>query len=281
MAILGLNLLAPMAIGGSLVIRGAGASLPGLGTATGSAGMRGSIFDGLLEADGFKARMRALADRGRRLARDYRRRPERRVRARGAAAAQPSAYARPVVVKAFYYDRRNGAYASSVAALANYLSKQGPLFDRESEAVDKGPIVEAWSHDRRVFHVVVSPNDGDRIDDMVGYGREVVAAWERRVGPLAWVAAVETKPDMAHPEGNRHLHVMVRGVQDGHDLFLDREVISHGLRRDAVEVATDRLGWMDERERRAFERRLEVMRERREAREGRDAPPRELDGRAL
>lgn len=241
--------------------------------------MRGSIYDGLLEADGFKARMKALADRGRRLARDYRRRSERRVRAR-AAAAQPSAYARPVVVKAFYYDRRNGAYANSVAALANYLTKQGPLFDREGEGVDKERIVDAWSHDRRVFHVVVSPNDGDRIDDMAGYGRAVVAAWERRVGPLEWVAAVETKPDMAHPQGNRHLHVMVRGVQHEHDLFLDREVIGHGLRQDAVEVATDRLGWMDERERRGFERQLELMRERREERK-RPAPDREPGERAI
>ena len=241
-----------------------------------------STFDGILQDDAFKARMRALADRGRRLARDYRRRPERRVRAKGAAPTQPSAYARPVVVKAFYYDRRNGAYASSVAALANYLTKQGPLFDREGEGVDKSRIVEAWSHDRRVFHVVVSPNDGDRIEDMVGYGREVVAAWERRVGPLEWVAAVETKPDMAHPHGNRHLHVMVRGVQHEHDLWLDRAVISHGLRRDAVEVATDRLGFMDERERRAHQRQLEVMRERREERaRQRDAPSRELGGRAL
>jgi hypothetical protein len=242
---------------------------------------RTSIFDGILQGDAFKARMKALADRGRRLARDYVRRPERRVRAKGAVVAMPSAYARPVVVKVFYYDRRNGACANSVAALANYLTKQGSLFDREGEGIDKDRVVEAWAHDRRVFHVVVSPNDGDRIADMVGYGREVVAAWERRVGPLEWVAVVETKPDMAHPEGNKHLHVMIRGVQHEHDLWLDRAVIRHGLRHDAVEVATDRLGWMDERERRDVERQLAVMRERRAQERARDAPSRELGGRVL
>lgn len=242
---------------------------------------RTSIFDGILHGDAFQARMKALTDRGRRLARDYQRRPERRVRAKGVVAGLSSAYARPVVVKAFYHDRRNGAYANSVAVLANYLTKQGPLFDRAGEGVDKDRIVEAWAHDRRVFHIVVSPNDGDRIDDMVGYGREVVAAWERRVGPLEWVAAVETKPDMAHPHGNKHLHVMIRGVQHEHDLWLDRAVIGHGLRQDAVEIATDRLGWMDERERRDLERQLAVMRERRAQERVLDTPPRELGGRVL
>ena len=251
---------------------------------------RGSIFDGILREDDLKARMKALTDRGRRLARDYRRRPERRVRAKGAGSAAPAAFTRAVTVKAFYYDRRNGAYASSVAALANYLSKEGPLFDRERTGVDKAGIVEAWAHDRRVFHVVVSPNDGERIEDMVAYGRAVVAAWERHTGALAWVAAVEKKPDMAHPEGNQHLHVMIRGVQDDRDLFLDRDLVSHGLRREAIEVTTDRLGWMDARERQALDRQLEVMRLRREERD-RATPEREqhererhhpdLGGRAL
>jgi hypothetical protein len=98
---------------------------------------------------------------------------------------------------------------------------------------------------------------------------------------LEWVAAVESKPDMAHPEGDKHLHVMIRGVQHEHDLWLDREVISHGLRQDAVEAATDRLGWMDERERRDLERQLAVMRERRAEERERKAPPRELGGRVL
>ena len=269
--------------------------LPMVGAAAASTGRcampgRGSIFDGILDDDAVKGRMKALADRGRRLARDYRRRPERRVRARGVGSAPPSALARAVTVKAFYYDRRNGAYANSVAALANYLSKEGPLFDRERTGVDKAGIVEAWGHDRRVFHVVVSPNDGDRIDDMVAYGRAVVAAWERHTGTLEWVAAVERKPDMAHPQGNQHLHVMIRGVQDERDLFLDRDLVSHGLKREAVEVTTDRLGWMDARERQALDRQLEVMRQRREERDraeptrdqhDRGQHERDLGGRAL
>src|SRR3546814_11285603 len=142
---------------------------------------RGSIFDGILSDDAFMARMKALADRGRRLARDYRRRPEHRVGAQGRP-GMASNYARPVVVKAFYYDRANGAYANSVAALANYMTKDGELFDRERDAVDKRQIVESWSNDRRVFHVIVSPNDGHRVGDMVASGPEIGRAWRRGRG---------------------------------------------------------------------------------------------------
>lgn len=226
---------------------------------------RGSIFDGLSADDGFKARMKALADRGRKLARSYVRRSERRVRVR-AAAASPNAYARPVNVKLLYHDRARGAFPNSVAVLANYLAKGGPLFDRDRLGIDKGEVAASWSDDRRVFHVIVSPNDGHRIDDMVAYGREVMTAWERRVGELEWVAAVERKPDMAHAQGNQHLHVMIRGVQDDRDLYFERDVVTHWFRFDAVEVTTRTLGWMDERERQAYERQLVEMQRLREGR---------------
>ncbi|MGQ9370701.1 hypothetical protein [Azospirillum sp. ST 5-10] len=241
---------------------------------------RGSIFDGIAADDGFKARMKALADRGRTLARGFVRRSECRVRVHAAAAAH-GAYARPVNVKMLYHDRARGAFPNSVAVLANYLAKEGPLFDREQFGVDKDAIAAAWSDDRRVFHVIVSPNDGHRIDDMVTYGRDVMAAWEGRVGRLEWVASIETKPDMAHPQGNKHLHVMIRGVQDERDLFFERDVVTHWLRHDAVEVTTRTLGWMDERERQAYERQLDAMARRREERaRARDDLP-ELGGREL
>ncbi|MFM2045775.1 MAG: hypothetical protein RLY86_4351, partial [Pseudomonadota bacterium] len=85
---------------------------------------------------------------------------------------------------------------NTVKALANYLAKQGPLFDRTSADVDKDALAARWAEDRRVFHVIVSPNDGHRIDDMAGFARDLVAAWERRTGPLEWAASVETKPDI-------------------------------------------------------------------------------------
>ena len=233
-------------------------------------GQRFGLFGGILDDDGFKARMKALADRGRRLARAYTRRPMQKVRVKGAPPAT-GAYARPVTVKVLYHDRARGAYPNTVAVLANYLAKEGPLFDRDRLGIDTAEIVDAWSADRRVFHVIVSPNDGHRIDDMVSYGRDVVAAWERRVGPLEWVASVERKPDMAHRQGNQHLHIMVRGVQHDRDLHLDPDVVSRWLRHDAIEVTTDRLGYMTERERQDFDRQLVEMQRLREQQRGREA----------
>lgn len=218
-----------------------------------------------------RGRMHALTDRGRRLATGWSRRPERRVTVPGAP-HEAAPHARRVTVKVIVHDRARGAFPNTVSALAGYLAKEGRLFDRDRDDVDPRRIVRDWSEDRRVFHVIVSPNDGARIADMPAYAREVVAAWERRVGPLEWVASVEAKPDRAHPEGNRHLHVMVRGVQDDRDLSFGHSVIAHWLRHDAMEAATDRLGWMDERERRAVEARaLERERRRDRPRErGRD-----------
>ncbi|MFM2043946.1 MAG: hypothetical protein RLY86_2522, partial [Pseudomonadota bacterium] len=112
-------------------------------------------FDGILEADGFKARMRALADRTGKLARGIRYRRERRVggTARRAALAPASPHLRPVVVKVLYHDRGRRALPNTVKALANYLAKQGPLFDRTSADVDKDALAARWAEDRRVFHV--------------------------------------------------------------------------------------------------------------------------------
>ncbi|HET8727753.1 MAG TPA: hypothetical protein VFO41_09605, partial [Alphaproteobacteria bacterium] len=148
--------------------------------------------------------------------------------------------------------RARGAYPNTVAALVNYIAKNAPLFDRDRDQVDRRTIIDAWLNDRRVYHVIVCPNDGHRIDDMAGYGRVLLAAWEQRTGPLEWVASAEEKPDRAHPDGNRHLHVLIRGVRDDRDLFFGRTLTYTWLRRDAVEVTTDRLGYMDERERRAL-----------------------------
>jgi hypothetical protein len=233
---------------------------------------RGSIFDGILRDDGLRGRMKALADRGRRLARGYVARPSRRART-PAPAGEGSPWLRPVTVKLIYHDRARGALPNTTAALATYIAKEGPLFDRNQVGIDPRAVAEEWSRDRRVFHVIVSPDDGWRLHDMVGYARSVLEAWEARIGPLDWVASVERKPDAAHPQGNRHLHVMIRGVQQGCDLVLPERTVTRELRLDAMEAATDRLGWMDERERRDYERRVELARERRELERGRERDP--------
>ena len=226
-------------------------------------GRHGGTHDGILKDDEFRGRMKATADRNRRLSTDYRRRAEvRRGGGQAAPAGSRSEYRRRVVVKAKYHDRTRNGRSNMVAALLNYLEKEGEMHGRDGEAVEKEPLRREWEHDRRIFHVIVSPNDGHRFGEaeLVGpgsVGTQILERWERRVGPLEAVMSVETKPDAAHPEGNRHIHIAIRGVQEGKDLFLRKEVLTERFREDAEAVVTDRLGYMSERERQALERQLE------------------------
>jgi type IV secretory pathway VirD2 relaxase len=145
---------------------------------------------------------------------------------------------------------------------ADYITRDGQdLFGRDGIA-DKEQVARDWGDDRKLFQVVVSPNDGHALD-MREYTRAVVARWEERTGPLEWVAAVHSKPDMAHAQGNRHVHILIRAVQDDRDIRFSQALIQHGFREMAREVATERLGPMDEREQRALERQKQEMAERR------------------
>lgn len=221
---------------------------------------RGSPFDGILRDEGFRPRMSA------RLAPDrvrsgYRLRPQRHVRVRGAV-PDHGPLARPVIVKVVLADRGKGAGRRRIGTLLDYIAKDGPLFDRTRAGIDPKVVAAAWGEDRRIFHVILSPEHGARLD-MADYARAVVASWERRLGPLEWVASVEEKPDRAHAGGNRHLHIALRGVQGRCDLVLDRDVVSGWLRADAVAVATERLGPMDLEERRRLDLRAERLREER------------------
>ena len=169
--------------------------------------------------------------------------------------------ARAVSVKVIVRDRKAGVSAGMVAGNVRYIGR-----DRGEEREVFGNVttdaaLRDWQHDRRLFHVVVAPNDGRLIDDMQGFVRDVVSRWETVTGPLEWVAAVHDKADMAHAQGNRHAHVLIRGVQDDRDLTLSPALFHYGLREMAREAATERLGPMSEREIRELEQQRLDMRD--------------------
>jgi hypothetical protein len=178
-----------------------------------------------------------------------------------------SPYARPVNVKLKPYDKGRAGGKNMSGVLLRYMEKDGRLFGREEGVeIDREEKSRQWEADRLLWHAMVSPNDGHMmsVEEMQTFARDTVSKWEERLGPLDWVAVVEEKPDAAHPDGNKHLHIAIRGVRDEHDLKLDRALFTDGLlRTDAMEAATDRLGYMSEREVIAYERQLEEGRERR------------------
>lgn len=130
---------------------------------------------------------------------------------------------------------------------------RGMLFyDALSDAVDGATRAESWARtDRRHFRVILSAELGDRIHDLPGYTREVMARAEVALGAkLQWIAVDH------HDTDNPHTHLIVRGRRaDGRDLVLPRDFVRYGFAGIAREVATEWLGVRSPAdERRALER---------------------------
>lgn len=154
-----------------------------------------------------------------------------------------------VIVKALV-SRHTGAAAERASALGKhvaYLGRSGAgvegarpeFFERDQDGVDPAIAVEGWAADRHHFRFIVSPEHGDRLADMKGYVREVMARVSADLGEpnLKWVATCHFDTDQPHA------HLLVRGRrEDGRDLVIPRDYIGYGFRARAQEVAQERLG---------------------------------------
>jgi type IV secretory pathway VirD2 relaxase len=154
-----------------------------------------------------------------------------------------------VIVKALV-SRHMGKGAERGAALAahvSYLGRAGAggdgarpeFFDRDQDGVQAAAETKDWSDDRHHFRFIISPEHGDRIDDLPGYVREVMArvSADRGEPQLTWVATCHYDTDQPHA------HVLVRGRRgDGRDLVIPRDYIAYGMRARAQEAAQERLG---------------------------------------
>ena len=138
---------------------------------------------------------------------------------------------------------RAGALAAHVA----YLGRSGAgvegarpdFFDRADDRVEASFETRGWSADRHHFRFILSPEHGDRIADLRGYVRDVMARVSADLGEpdLRWVATCHYDTDQPHA------HVLVRGRRgDGRDLVIPRDYMGYGFRARAQEVAQERLG---------------------------------------
>lgn len=128
-------------------------------------------------------------------------------------------------------------------AHADYLARGRPsvnvFYDRDSEGIDGGTRAEAWAKsDKRHFRIILAPEEGERLRDLTGYTREVMARAEAELGTrFSWVAVNH------HDTGHAHTHIILRGRRaNGQDLILPPDFIRHRLREIARDVATDWLG---------------------------------------
>ena len=158
-----------------------------------------------------------------------------------------------VMVKAFI-GRHSGAGAARNASKAitrhlRYLAREG-MGQGGTEAAFFGPEGETprtavheacagWEQDRHHFRLIISPEHGDRIEDLEGYVRSVLrdVAADLKEPRLEWMAVNHF--DTGHP----HTHVLVRGKRaNGRDLIIPRTMMGHGIRRRAEQRAQELLG---------------------------------------
>ena len=154
-----------------------------------------------------------------------------------------------VIVKALVsrHVGKAAARAGALAAHVAYLGRSGAgvegarpdFFDRTDDGVEASLETRGWSGDRHHFRFIISPEHGDRLADLRGYVREVMARVSADLDEpgLRWVATCHYDTDQPHA------HVLMRGRRaDGRDLVIPRDYMGYGFRARAQEVAQERLG---------------------------------------
>ena len=160
---------------------------------------------------------------------------------------------------------RNGRPRAPLSAHIAYLKREGVtrdgsparMFDANGDGADDRAFADRCKDDRHHFRIIVSPEAAADLTDLREYTRDLVRQMEADLGTrLEWIAVDHWNTD------NPHVHLLVRGVDDqGADLVINREYISHNLRSRAEELAYAELGPKPEHEiQRALEREVTAER---------------------
>ena len=163
---------------------------------------------------------------------------------------QTRAYMQRSVVKVSYSRNTKSA---SWAAHGRYLARDGAQregekglgFNAERDDLNLAKLLGGWQKaaDERLFRVIVSPENGVRLD-LREHARELVAQMERDLNTRLEWAAIDH-----HNTDNPHLHLLIRGRDEqGHALTIDRGYIQSGIRTRSAEIASRELGLRAERE---------------------------------
>jgi hypothetical protein len=151
-----------------------------------------------------------------------------------------------VVIKVSFSPHRAGS--GKLAAHAAYLGRdgaaredeQGQFYDASRDEVeDLSRDLSEWAHeDPRHFRIMIAPESASRMDDLKGYVRDVMGQIEGDLGiETQWVAVNHWNTD------NPHAHIILRGrTGAGHELRIPPAYLSHGLRHQARDHATNELG---------------------------------------
>jgi type IV secretory pathway VirD2 relaxase len=163
---------------------------------------------------------------------------------------------RRVVVKARVVRHQGRAFRSApLSAHVAYLERdgvtrdgeKGRMFGAAEDRADAVAFARRGQGDRHHFRFVVTPEDAAEMTDLKAFTRDLVGQMENDLNTrLDWVGIAHWNTD------NPHVHLVVRGVaDDGSDLVISRDYISHGLRSRAEDLVSAELGPRPEHEIRA------------------------------
>lgn len=162
---------------------------------------------------------------------------------------------RRVVIKSRIVKLAGRGAGSAIAAARAHLRyiqrdgvsreyEPGQLYDANGDNAEGGAFLERSEGDRHQFRFIVSPEDAAELGDLKPFVRDLMRMMESDLGTrLDWVAVDHF--NTGHP----HTHIVLRGRDDqGKDLVIARDYISHGMRRRANELLTLELGPQTEQE---------------------------------
>ncbi len=117
-------------------------------------------------------------------------------------------------------------------------NEEGKLYNAAHDEIDGEKFLDQAKQDRHQFRFIVSPEDAAELDEMKIFTRDLMRQMEKDLSTkLDWVAVDHYNTD------NPHTHIILRGVDDqGKDLIIARNYLSHGLRTRACYLMTDELG---------------------------------------
>ena len=114
----------------------------------------------------------------------------------------------------------------------------GQLYGPDTDEANGTAFLDSCDGDRHQFRLIVSADDGAELADLKPFIRDMMAKVETDLGTkLDWVAVDHF--NTGHP----HTHIIIRGRDDqGSDLVIAKDYMSHGFRMRARELVTLELG---------------------------------------
>jgi type IV secretory pathway VirD2 relaxase len=159
---------------------------------------------------------------------------------------------RRVVVKSRMV--RDAGKGGRAAAHLRYIQRdgtsregeRGQLYSATEDRAESREFLERGADDRHQFRFIVSPEDAADLAELTAFTRDLMAQMEADLGTrLDWVAVNHF--NTGHP----HVHIVLNGRDDqGADLVINGEYITHGVRERATELVTLELGPVTEIEQR-------------------------------